>query len=558
MLTSGMIQPTAVVESGSVVGEGTSIWHHAHVRSGAVVGRTCNLGKNVYVDEGARIGDRVKIQNNVSIYNGVVLGDDVFVGPSAVFTNDLRPRAHAAHWQVTRTDVRAGASIGANATIVCGVEIGEHAMVAAGAVVTRTVKPHQLVAGNPARHRGWVCRCGEVLSREELPPVSLSCAACAAASAPEGVSGTVGGTIPLSKVVLSEEDLHGVLEVLRSGLFAQGEQTASLEETFAAAHQVTHAIAVSNGTVALTAALRALGVGPGDEVITTPFSFNATLNAILEVGAIARFADVREDFTVAPEAMAALVNGRTAALLPVHLYGLPADMTAIASLARRHGLAIVEDAAQAHGAACAGRSVGGYGVGTFSFYGTKNITCGEGGMIVTDNPDLARKLRLLRNQGMRARYDYELPGYNWRLTDVQAAIALPQVHRLKEITAARSANAERLTSGLAGTPGMVLPAVPSGRTHVWHQYTVRILPDAPVQRAEFCARLGRAGVGHGVYYPRLMHDYPCYADNPQVMADDTPAARAMTSQVVSLPVYPGLREPDLARIVDCAREAMRG
>jgi dTDP-4-amino-4,6-dideoxygalactose transaminase len=453
--------------------------------------------------------------------------------------------------------VRPGASIGANATVVCGIEIGEHAMVAAGSVVTRTVRPHQLVAGNPARHQGWVCRCGAVLSREEHPPSSMSCLACADNSGPKE-AGTAAKVISLSKVIVGEEEARGVLEVLKSGMLAQGEKTALLEDAFAAAHQVAHAIAVSNGTVALTAALRALGIGPGDEVITTAFSFNATLNAIVEVGATARFADVRDDFTIDPDAVAALVNRRTAALLPVHLYGLPADMTAIAALASRHGLAIVEDAAQAHGASCAGRNVGGYGVGAFSFYATKNITCGEGGMVTTNDASVAGKLRLLRNQGMRERYRYEVPGYNWRLTDVQAAIALPQVHRLKEIVAARSANADRLTSGLAAVAGLALPVVPDDRGHVWHQYTVRILADAPVRRDEFCARLARVGVGYGIYYPRLMHDYQCYADNPQIITDSTPTARAMTAHVVSLPVHPGLDSSDLARIVHSVREAVRG
>ena len=331
--------------------------------------------------------------------------------------------------------------------------------------------------------------------------------------------------IPVSQVIVGDEEQRGVLEVLRSGTLAQGEKVAQLEDAFAAAHGVAHAIAVSNGTVALTAALRALGIGPGDEVITTAFSFNATLNAILETGATARFADIRDDFTVDPDAMAALVNSRTAALLPVHLYGLPADMIAITALAARHGLAIVEDAAQAHGAACQGRSVGTFGIGAFSLYGTKNITCGEGGLVTTDDDEIARTLRLLRNQGMRARYDYEMPGYNWRLTDLQAAVAIPQVNRLKEITAARNANAARLTAGLTGTPGLLLPSVPAGRSHVWHQYTVRVTPDAPVSREEFCARLTRAGVGHGIYYPKLMHDYPCYQANPRVILDDTPRAR---------------------------------
>jgi dTDP-4-amino-4,6-dideoxygalactose transaminase/acetyltransferase-like isoleucine patch superfamily enzyme len=553
--TAARAHPTAIVEDGAAVGEGTTIWHHSHVRSGAVIGRSGNLGKNVYIDAGVRIGDRVKIQNNVSVYYGVEIHDEVFVGPSAVFTNDLRPRAHAEDWQVTPTLVRTGASIGANATVVCGVEIGEHAMVAAGAVVTRTVRPHQLVAGNPARHRGWVCRCGAVISREEAPPSSLTCPDCQQSSEP-GTAATARDMIPVSKVIVGEDEERGVLEVLRSGMLAQGEKVAALEDSFAAAHQVAHAVAVSNGTVALTAALRALGIGPGDEVITTSFSFNATLNAILEVGATARFADVRDDFTIDPDAVAALINDRTAAIMPVHLYGLPADMTAIARLARRHGLAIIEDAAQSHGATCAGRSVGSFGVGTFSLYGTKNITCGEGGIVVTDDDQVAGRLRLLRNQGMRARYDYEMPGYNWRLTDLQAAVALPQVHRLKEITATRSANAARLTAGLTGTPGLAIPFIPADRTHVWHQYTLRILAGSPVGRDDFGARLGRAGVGHGIYYPKLMHDYACYAGNARVIIDETPNARAMTAQVVSIPVHPGLSDSDLTRIVAACREAV--
>jgi perosamine synthetase len=364
--------------------------------------------------------------------------------------------------------------------------------------------------------------------------------------------------IPVSQVILGDDEQQGVLEVLRSGKLAQGEKVAQLEGAFATAHGAAHAVAVSNGTVALIAALHALGIGPGDEVITTAFSFNATLNAILETGAIARFADVREDYTVDPDAMAALVNSRTAALLPVHLYGLPADMIAITALASRHALAIVEDAAQAHGAECEGRRVGTFGIGAFSFYGTKNITCGEGGLVTTDDDDVARTLRLLRNQGMRARYDYEMPGYNWRLTDLQAAVAIPQVNRLKEITAMRNANAARLTAALTDTPGLLLPEVPPSRSHVWHQYTVRVLPDAEVSREEFCARLTRIGVGHGIYYPKLMHDYPCYEANPRVILDVTPHARRLTAQVVSLPVHPGLDAMALAKIVDAVKEAIRG
>jgi UDP-2-acetamido-3-amino-2,3-dideoxy-glucuronate N-acetyltransferase len=172
------VHPTAIVESGADVGDGTTVWHHAHVRDRARVGKDCVLGKNVYVDTQAVIGDRCKLQNNVSVYHGVYIGDDVFVGPSATFTNDLVPRAFNANWQVVETHVHNGASIGANATVVCGVTLGEYSMIAAGATVTHDVAAHQLVAGTPARHLGWVCRCGKVISRDAVAPSQLLCEEC--------------------------------------------------------------------------------------------------------------------------------------------------------------------------------------------------------------------------------------------------------------------------------------------------------------------------------------------------------------------------------------------
>jgi UDP-2-acetamido-3-amino-2,3-dideoxy-glucuronate N-acetyltransferase len=179
---SAYAHPTAVIEAGAEIGAATRIWHHSHVREGGRVGAGCTLGKNVFVDAGAIVGDRVKIQNNVSVYHGVTIGNDVFVGPSAVFTNDLRPRAFATDWQISPTVVELGASIGANATVVCGVTIGRYAMVAAGSVVTRSVEPHRLVLGNPARPHAWVCWCGEIVSRDQQQPLELRCASCVTAS----------------------------------------------------------------------------------------------------------------------------------------------------------------------------------------------------------------------------------------------------------------------------------------------------------------------------------------------------------------------------------------
>ena len=175
--STAAIHPTADIEINVAIGPGTRIWRFAHIRRGAVIGRDCNIGANVFIDVGVPVGDRVKIQNNVSIYEGVSLEDEAFVGPAAVFTNDLNPRA-TGPWRLTPTRVRFGASVGANATVICGNELGEHCLVAAGAVVTKDVLPHQLVLGNPARAGGWVCRCGEVVSRATERPADLVCGVC--------------------------------------------------------------------------------------------------------------------------------------------------------------------------------------------------------------------------------------------------------------------------------------------------------------------------------------------------------------------------------------------
>lgn len=551
------VHPTATVEPGASVGCGTSIWHHSHIRDGAEIGEGCTLGKNVYIDQGVRIGRRVKIQNNVSVYRGVELDDDVFVGPAAVFTNDLRPRAVSEGWQVTPTRVRAGASVGANATVICGAELGEHSMIGAGAVVTTSVRPHQLVTGNPARHRGWICTCGEVISRAAVEPDTMRCGRCRPASEPQHAE-PVPARIPLAKVVMGPAEERAVLDVVRSGRLAAGEHVADFERCFAEAHDAQHAVAVCNGTVALVAALRAHDVGPGDEVITSPLTFAATLNAILEVGATARFADVAEDLTLDPSAVAAAITPSTKALIPVHLYGLPAAMSELSAIAGAHGLVLIEDAAQAHGARVDGRLVGARNTAAFSLYATKNITCGEGGVITANDGAIAERLRLLRNQGMRARYDYAIPGYNYRLTDLQAAIANVQLRRLDAINEQRAGNAARLSRGLCGIPGLVLPPEPGGRTSVWHQYTLRVTSHARLDRDRLSKWLEADNIESRPYYPKLVHDYPCYLNHPRVIRDDTPRAREAARQVLSLPVHPALRAAELDRIVKAVRAGLTG
>lgn len=363
--------------------------------------------------------------------------------------------------------------------------------------------------------------------------------------------------IPVTKVQLPEEVEHLVLDVLRSGQLAQGDVVATFEREFAEVHGVTHGVAVNNGTTALIAALQVLGLRPGDEVITSPFTFVATLNAILQAGATARFADIGDDFNVLPAAVDALVTEQTKALLPVHLYGYPADMEAITDLAAARRLLVIEDAAQAVAARCGDGTVGRFGIGCFSLYATKNLSTGEGGVITTDDDEVADRLRLLRNQGMRQRYQYEMAGNNYRLTDLAAAVGLPQLRVLPLAIERRQANAAKLSANLAGLPGLDVPPAPArGRSHVYHQYTIRITDDATVGRDEFVQALAQRGVGSGIYYPRVVFDYECYRCDPRVVLDEVPAARRAAAQVVSLPVHPFLSDGELDRIVEAVTEVL--
>jgi perosamine synthetase len=363
--------------------------------------------------------------------------------------------------------------------------------------------------------------------------------------------------IPITVVEFGSEEEQLVLDVLRSGRVAQGPLVGRFEEEFAALTGVKHAVAVNNGTTSLVASLQCMGLKPGDEVVTSPFTFAATLNAILEAGATARFADISDaDFNVDPTSMESRIGERTKVLMPVHLYGQIADMRSISEIASARGLAVLEDAAQAHGSTQDGKAAGSFGVGSFSFYATKNITTGEGGIITTDDDDFADRLRILRNQGMRARYEYVMHGHNYRMTDLQAALGIPQIGRYAQTVEARRANAAYLSEGLASAPGIVTPTELAGRSHVWHQYTVRITDDARIGRDDFVEQLTTEGIGAGVYYPRLVFDYDAYRDREDVVIEPTPVAARVAQEVVSLPVHTHLSKDDLDRIIAVTRRVL--
>jgi len=358
--------------------------------------------------------------------------------------------------------------------------------------------------------------------------------------------------IPIARPMIGDEEKEAVLRVLDSGQLAQGGVVAEFEEAFASYCRVKHAIATSNGTTALHVALLAHEIGPGDEVITVPFTFIASANSVVYVGAKPVFVDIDPvSFNIDPEQIEAAITPRTKAIMPVHLFGNPAEMGRIMEIAEKHQLVVIEDAAQAHGAEIDGKRAGSWGTGCFSFYPTKNITTGEGGMVTTNDACVADRARLVRSHGMRVRYYHEILGYNFRMTNIHAAIGLAQMPKLDAFNEKRIANAAYLSAHLPQDTVQV-PQVRDGTRHVFHQYTVRVLP--PLKRDTLRAHLTAQGVGSEVYYPVPVHKQELYLDMGYG-GQNFPESERASAQVLSLPVHPALTEDDLERVVEAVRSA---
>ena len=358
--------------------------------------------------------------------------------------------------------------------------------------------------------------------------------------------------IPPARPLIGEEEIDAVAAVMRTGMIAQGPQVAAFEDEFAAALVPgNRAVAVNSGTSALHLGLLAAGIGPGDEVIVPSFTFAATANSVAITGATPVFADIDPlTFTLSPAAVEASITERTRAIMPVHLYGHPAPMDALQAIADAHGLMVFEDAAQAHGASLHGRAVGSFGTfAAFSFYPTKNMTSLEGGMVTTADDELARRCRLIRNQGMEKQYANELVGLNNRMTDVAAAVGRTQLKKLAGWTKTRKENAAKLSEGLASVDGVVTPTVPEGYSHVYHQYTIRLEGATGEERDAFRDALkDEWQVGSGVYYPIPNHRLQSLA--PYAEGLELPNTEKAAREVVSLPVHPSLSAEDLDRIVE--------
>ena len=347
--------------------------------------------------------------------------------------------------------------------------------------------------------------------------------------------------IPAAKPLVGDEERAAVDRVLRSGMMAQGPEVAAFEEEFSKYVGGRKCVAVNSGTSGLHMALVAAGIKSGDEVIVPSFTFAATANSVALTGATPVFVDIDpKTFNIDPAAIEAAITPRTKGIQPVHLYGLPAQMDVINEIACKHNILVFEDAAQAHLATLNGQYVGSFGyAATFSFYPTKNMTSGEGGMISCANDEMTRMCKLLRNQGMEKRYENEVVGFNTRMTDIHAAIGREQLKKIEGWTKQRQANAKFLDENLKG---VVVPYVTPGASHVYHQYTIRIVGH---DRDKFAAEMTKRGVGNGVYYPIPVHQLQSFG-----LKFDLPNTTSACKEVLSIPVHPALTQGELETVVE--------
>lgn len=363
--------------------------------------------------------------------------------------------------------------------------------------------------------------------------------------------GDLMAKINIASPIIEQEEIDNVVEVLKSGMIAQGPKVTEFEKEFAKWIGTDYGIATNNGTSALHTTMLACGIGKGDEVITTPFTFAATSNAALYVGARPVFVDIDEDtFNLDPSKIEEAITDKTKAIVVVQLYGQSADMDPILEIAKKHDLLVIEDACQAHGASYKGKKVGSIGdVACFSFYPTKNMTTSEGGMITTNNKEIAENARIFRAHGSPVKYHHDYIGYNFRMTDIEAAIGLAQLKKVDKFDNIRIKNAKYLDEGLKDVKGITTPVVADGCKHVYHQYTIKVDGD----RDKWIEFLNDHGIGCGIYYPIPLYNQKLYKDLGYNQS--LPVTDKVVKEVISIPVHPSLSKEDLDTVIDVLKQA---
>ncbi len=564
-MANTFIHETAVVDDKVDIGSDTKIWHFSHVLQNSIVGQGCSIGQNVVIGPDVKVGNNCKIQNNVSVYKGVTLEDDVFCGPSMVFTNVFNPRSAIRRMDEIRpTLVKKGASLGANSTIICGVTIGQYSFVGAGAVVTKDVPDHALVMGNPAKQTGWICECGEKINHE------MVCCVCQKDYqwlTDMDRDSTADDTIAFvdlaaqQKIILPEIEKN-IQTVLQHGRYIMGPEVKKLETQLAKLAKVKHALTCSSGTDALIMALMAYGIGYGDAVFTTPFTFIATAEAIRICRATPVFVDIDPGtFNISVEKLQKTISDFTKenhsglkpkAIIPVDLFGLPCDYDGINMIAKENDLIVIEDAAQSFGAEYKVRMAGGLGhIGCTSFFPAKPLGCyGDGGAVFTDSDEIAEKVISMRIHGKGSnKYDNVRLGINGRLDTIQAAILLAKIKIFPNENQKRREIAKRYTNLIASlnnAHNIVLPGIFEGYKSAWAQYSLLLKNDK--LRSIIQKRLKADSIPAAVYYPTPLHLQTAYRDLGYKQGD-FPVSEDFAGRVISIPMHPYLKEEEQLRVV---------
>jgi dTDP-4-amino-4,6-dideoxygalactose transaminase/acetyltransferase-like isoleucine patch superfamily enzyme len=533
-----VIRSHSVIYAGSTLGANTSLSHMVVIREHTFIGDGCSIGANSIVEHHCRIGNNVRIQGQAGLCEYTVVEDNAWIGPRVITTNVLHPTCDRAKECLAGPTIRSGAIIGANVSIAPDTEIGRRAFIGLGAVVIKSVPDEAIMLGNPARKIGDVqnvdCRY-DMMNGEN--PYSKS-------PLPKEPA------IPLVDLALQHQGLKMEIrlamdQVILNARFIGGKEVKDFEDRFAAFSGVDHAVGVSSGTDALILVLRALGIGSGDEIITTPHTFIATAEAILAVGAIPVFADIDPDTcNISVERIAEKITDRTKALLPVHLYGRPASMAEITKLAERHHIRVITDAAQAHGAEVDGKPISQWGDATcFSFYPGKNLGAyGDAGAVTTQNESLAKKIALLRDHGRESKYEHLCAGYNSRLDTLQAAVLLVKLTRLSKWNEQRRKWAARYLEGLSLLPVLCPRELPGSR-HVYHLFAIQT-----AERDRLQSYLKERGISTGVHYPIPLHLQPAL-QSLGYRRGDFPVAEGVASRVLSLPMFPELTDQQVERVI---------
>ena len=510
---------------------------------GCAIGEGTRIGPFVEIQKNATIGARCKVSSHTFVCEGVTIEDECFIGHHVCFINDRHPRATAAtgslqteaDWKVIPTRVCRGASIGSGAVILCGVTIGQNATIGAGAVVTHDVPAGQVVAGVPAA----------ALPRADHKPAHPS---------------SQKQSVPFLDLNehnrrIAAEWKPAIEAVASQSQFILGPAVERFEAAFARYIGADHCVGLNNGTSALQLALQACDIAAGDEVITTPHTWISTTWAISYVGAKPVYVDVdRATFTLDAALVERAITPRTKAILPVHLYGQACDLGRLRGLADKHGLTLIEDAAQAHGAYYQGRRLGSIGrVGCFSFYPGKNLGAfGEAGAIVTSDAAVAARVRRLRDHAQDGRHNHVELGYNARMEGLQGAVLEVKLRHLDDWNAARRRHAARYGKLLAGIPGLALPTAHSADGHVWHLYVV--LLDG-IDRKTLMAQLGERGVATAIHYPTPVPFQPAYA-HLGYRRGSFPVAEDVTSRCLSLPMYAELSDEQVAYVAATVKDCV--